>query len=152
MTDRLHLALAQMQPGPNPAASAAALRATRGLARGMGAELVLAPRFALAGWPCHDLARRADFRAACDAALADLAALTAEAGPGLVVGGPWEHDGKLHDALFLLEGGKVAARRARHAIRPGEPFDPGPAPGPDPARGSSGPQGAARSPTTAATA
>jgi NAD+ synthase len=44
-------------------------------------------------------------------------------------------DGKLHDALFLLDGGKVAARRARHVVGPGEPFDPGPAPGPVAFRG-----------------
>jgi NAD+ synthase len=101
----------------------------------MGADLVLAPRFALAGWPCGDLPRRADVRAACDAALADLAALTAGGGPGLVLGGPWATGGRLHDALFLLDRGQVVARRARHAIRPGEGFDPGPAPGPVAFRG-----------------
>jgi NAD+ synthase len=96
---------------------------------------VLAPRFARAGWPCGDLPRRADVRAACDAALAELTALTAGGAPGLVLGGPWATEGRLHDALFLLDGGRIVARRARHAIRPGEPFDPGPAPGPVAFRG-----------------
>ena len=134
MTDRLRLALAQMQPGPDPAANAAELRALHGRARDMGADVLLAPRGALTGWPCLDLPRRADHRAACAAALADLAPLTAE-GPALVLGAPWHDGDKLHDALVVLEAGKVTTRRARHAIRPGEPFDPGPAPGPVALRG-----------------
>ena len=135
MTDRLRIALAQTAPTAALAGNVAGLRDAWDRARGMGADLVLAPRFALAGWPCGDLPRRADFRAAYDAALADLAALTASGGPGLVLGGPWATEGRLHDALFLLDGGRVVARRARHAIRPGEPFDPGPAPGPVAFRG-----------------
>jgi NAD+ synthase len=135
MTDRLRIALAQTAPTATLAANLAGLRAAWERARGMGADLLVAPRFALAGWPCGDLPRRADFRAACDAALDDLAALTASGGPGLVLGGPWAPEGRLHDALFLLDGGRIVTRRARHAIRPGEPFDPGPAPGPVAFRG-----------------
>ena len=135
MTDRLRIALAQTAPTAALAGNVAVLRDAWDRARGMGADLVLAPRFALAGWPCGDLPRRADVRAACDAALEDLAALTAGGGPGLVLGGPWADAGRLHDALFLLDGGRIVARRARHAIRPGECFDPGPAPGPVAFRG-----------------
>ncbi|MCZ8148592.1 MAG: NAD(+) synthase, partial [Roseomonas sp.] len=135
MTDRLRIALAQTAPTATLAGNVAGLRDAWDRARGMGADLVLAPRFALAGWPCGDLPRRADVRAACEAALEDLATLTASGGPGLVLGGPWATDGRLHDALVLLEGGRIVARRARHAIRPGEPFDPGPAPGPVAFRG-----------------
>jgi NAD+ synthase len=135
MTDRLRIALAQTAPTAALAANLAGLRDAWDRARGMGADLVLAPRFALAGWPCGDLPRRADVRAACDAALAELTALTAGGAPGLVLGGPWATEGRLHDALFLLDGGRIVARRARHAIRPGEPFDPGPAPGPVAFRG-----------------
>jgi NAD+ synthase len=135
MTDRLRIALAQTAPTATLAANLAGLRAAWERARGMGADLLVAPRFALAGWPCGDLPRRADVRAAYDAALAELAALTAGDGPGLVLGGPWASEGRLHDALFLLDRGQIVARRARHAIRPGECFDPGPAPGPVAFRG-----------------
>jgi NAD+ synthase len=135
MTDRLRIALAQTAPTATLAANLAGLRDAWDRARGMGADLLVAPRCALAGWPCGDLPRRADFRAAHDTALADLAALTAGGGPGLVLGGPWAPDGRLHDALFLLDRGRIVTRRARHAIRPGECFDPGPAPGPVAFRG-----------------
>jgi NAD+ synthase len=83
-----------------------------------------------------DLARDADFRAACDEALAGLAAATADGGPGLLVGAPALEGGALYDTTFLLGEGRILARRARHAVpeRAG-PFQPGPAPGPVAFRG-----------------
>jgi NAD+ synthase len=36
----------------------------------------------------------------------------------------------VHNAAFLLDGGRVIARRAKHELPRGDPFDPGPAPGP----------------------
>lgn len=130
MTDALRLRLVQLPlPTADPAANAAAI------ARHLlpGADLVLTPGLSLCGGMPLDLARRADYRQACDAALATLAARTAEGGPALVVGAPWLDGDRLHEAAVLLEGGRVAARRARHL--PDAPFLPGPAPGPIAFRG-----------------
>jgi NAD+ synthase len=131
MTDRLRIALAQLNPHPGAvAANAARIRAARAEAAAMGADLLVTPQFSLGGAPPEDLARVPAFIAACEAALANLAAETDDGGPGLVLGGPWAEDDRLYDAAFLLDGGRILARRARHLPPPDGVFDPGPAPGP----------------------
>jgi len=58
-----------------------------------------------------------------------------------VVGGPWREGEKVYNALFLLEAGQIAARRAKHELPnygvfdDKRVFDAGPAPGPIPFRG-----------------
>ncbi|HVY05976.1 MAG TPA: NAD+ synthase [Burkholderiales bacterium] len=76
-------------------------------AREQGADLLLTPELSLCGYPPEDLLLRDDFRAACALALADLA--TKVTGIGVVVGHPFEHDGKLYNAASILQDGKVAA-------------------------------------------
>ncbi len=72
----------------------------------------------------------------CTAAIEALAAETADGGPGLVLGGPWRNGEKLHNALFVADGGRILARRAKHELPnygvfdDKRVFDPGPAPGP----------------------
>ena len=85
--------------------------------------------------------RKPAFVAACEAAIAALAADTADGGPGLIVGGPWRDGGKLYNAAFVLDGGRIVARRAKHELPnygvfdDKRVFDPGPAPGPVAFRG-----------------
>ncbi|MBO1076477.1 nitrilase-related carbon-nitrogen hydrolase [Roseomonas marmotae] len=136
MTERLRIALAPLNPHPGAVnANAARIRAARAEAAALDADLLVTPEFSLGGLPIEDLARDRAFQANCACALAELAAETADGGPGLILGGPWAEDGRLHDTAFLLEGGKVVARRARHAPPPDGAFDPGPAPGPVAFRG-----------------
>lgn len=137
MTDRLRIALAQINPHEGALdANADRIRRARAEAAGQGADLVLTPEFSIAGYPPEDLVLKPAFVEACTARIEALAAETADGGPGLVVGGPWIDGGRLHNALFLLEGGKVAARRAKHELPNYGVFDdkrvftPGPAPGP----------------------
>lgn len=133
---RLRLALAQMNPrAGDPAGNAALLRARRAEAAAAGADVLLTPQGSLSGWPLQDLAREGAFRAACAAEIAALAAETADGGPALVLGAPFEDSGRLHDGLFVLDGGRLQARRARHEVAGDEPFAPGPAPGPVALRG-----------------
>jgi NAD+ synthase len=98
---------------------------------GEGALLVVTPALSLTGRAAEDAA----LDAATLAAAEDLAAGTADGGPALLVGLPWRDGDRRHDAVFLLASGRIAARRTRHEIRRGEPFDPGPAPGPVAVRG-----------------
>jgi len=132
VSQRLNLALAALNPhlGALPG-NAARILAARADAVSQGADLLLTPQASLCGHPVLDLARDAGFRTACDAALAGLAAATADGGPALLVGAPALEAGALHDTTFLLGEGRILARRARHAVpeRDG-PFQPGPAPGP----------------------
>jgi NAD+ synthase len=137
MTDRLRIALAQMNPHEGELrANAARIRALRAEAAAQGAELLVTPEFSIAGYPPEDLVLKPAFRAMCDAEIAALAAETADGGPGLVVGGPWVDGGKLYNAAFLLDGGRIVARRAKHELPnygvfdDKRVFDAGPAPGP----------------------
>jgi NAD+ synthase len=122
-------------------ANVARIRAARAEGARLGADLVVTPELSVSGYPPEDLIRKPAFVADCEAAIAALAAETADGGPALVVGGPWRDGGRLHNALFLLDDGRIAARRAKHELPnygvfdEKRVFDPGPAPGPVPFRG-----------------
>jgi NAD+ synthase len=142
MAETLKIALAQLNPHEGAlTANAALIRNARAEAARLGADLVVTPEFSIAGYPPEDLVRKPAFIAACEAAIAELAAETADGGPGLVVGGPWQEGKKVFNALFLLEAGQIAARRAKHELPnygvfdDKRVFDAGPAPGPIPFRG-----------------
>ena len=142
MAETLKIALAQLNPHEGAlTANAASIRKARAEAARLGADLVVTPEFSIAGYPPEDLVRKPAFLAACEAEIASLAAETADGGPGLVVGGPWREGEKVFNALFLLEAGQIAARRAKHELPnygvfdDKRVFDAGPAPGPIPFRG-----------------
>ena len=96
----------------------------------------MTPEFSIAGYPPEDLVRRAAFVDRCEAALAALAHDTADAGPGLIVGGPWRERDHIYNAAFVMDGGAITARRAKHELPnygvfdDKRVFDPGPEPGP----------------------
>jgi len=142
MAETLKIALAQLNPHEGAlTANAALIRKARAEAARLGADLVVTPEFSIVGYPPEDLVRKPAFLAACEAEIASLAAETADGGPGLVVGGPWREGEKVYNALFLLEAGQIAARRAKHELPnygvfdDKRVFDAGPAPGPIPFRG-----------------
>ena len=137
MTSRLRIALAQMNPHEGELrANAAKIRALRAEAAAAGADLLVTPEFSIAGYPPEDLVLKPAFQAMCDAEIAALAAETADGGPGVILGGPWLDGGKLYNAAFLLDGGKIVTRRAKHELPnygvfdDKRVFDAGPAPGP----------------------
>ncbi|TCI00922.1 NAD+ synthase [Roseococcus sp. SYP-B2431] len=137
MTDRIRIALAQMNPHEGELrANAQKIRALRAEAAAGGADLLVTPEFSIAGYPPEDLVLKPAFRAMAEAEIAALAAETTDGGPGLIVGGPWCDGGKLYNAAFLLDGGRIVARRAKHELPnygvfdDKRVFDAGPAPGP----------------------
>ncbi len=140
--DTLSIALAQINPHEGAiTTNAARIRAARAEAARQGADLLVTPEFSIAGYPPEDLVRKPAFVAACEAAIEELARETADGGPGLIVGGPWQDGERLYNAAFVLDGGKIVARRAKHELPnygvfdDKRVFDPGPAPGPVPFRG-----------------
>jgi NAD+ synthase len=142
MNETLKIALAQINLHVGAIdANLAAIRRARAEAARLGADLVVTPEFSIGGYPTEDLVRKPAFVAACEDAIAALAADTADGGPAVLVGGPWQDSDKLYNAAFLLDGGKVAARRAKHELPnygvfdEKRVFDAGPAPGPVPFRG-----------------
>ena len=141
MTVALKLAIAQLNPHLGQIeTNLAMIRAARAEAARLGADLLVTPEFSIAGYPPEDLVRKPAFIAACDAALAKLAEDTADGGPGLIVGGPWHEHGangeRVYNAAFVIDGGKITARRAKHELPnygvfdDKRVFDAGPAPGP----------------------
>ncbi len=110
MTDRLSIAIAQIDPTVGGVAGNAD-RIRRARAEAGGADLVVFPELALSGYPPEDLVLKPAFQEACREACEALAKETADGGPALLVGLPWREDGRLYNAVALLDGGEVAALR-----------------------------------------
>lgn len=129
MSDMFHLTLAQRDPTLGDlVANLDAARAAWAEGFAEGADLVVLPRLFVTGWPAHDLLQQKAFLADAMAALEALAAELPD-GPALAVGGPRAEGGALHDALWIMQAGKVLHRQLRHA--PGaDGFAGGPPQGP----------------------
>ena len=98
-----------------------------GRARALGAELVVTPELALAGYPPRDLLERPAFVAACERELEALAAVTADGG-GLLVGTaeptPAEVPGnRVYNGAALLAGGRIVARFRKSLLPTYDVFD-----------------------------
>ncbi len=137
MTDRLKIALAQLNPTVGDVAgNVARAREARARARALGADLMLFSELFVAGYPPEDLVLKPSFQAACMAAVADLAKDTADGGPALLIGSPWRDATGLHNAHLLLDGGEIAAIRYKVDLPNYGVFDekrvfvPGDLPGP----------------------
>ena len=136
-TDRLKISLAQLNPTVGDiAGNVAKLTDALATARGQGADLLVTSELFLSGHPAEDLVLRADFLDAIERAVEVLKLLTAS-GTGLLVGSPWRHEGRVHNAALLLDRGELRAVRFKHALSLDEQrsFTAGPAPGPMAFRG-----------------
>ncbi len=137
MTDRLTIALAQLNPVMGDiAGNAEKARAARAVAAADGADLVLFSELFITGYPPEDLILKPAFQDDAEAAIRTLAGETADGGPAMLIGTPWRQDGRLHNAVALLDGGEVAAIRLKYDLPNYSVFDekrvfaPGPLPGP----------------------
>ncbi|HET7680642.1 MAG TPA: NAD+ synthase [Xanthobacteraceae bacterium] len=135
--NRLAITLAQLNPiVGDVSGNAEKVRAARQQAAADGADLVFFPELFIAGYSPEDLVLKPAFQAACRAAVESLARETADGGPALILGTPWVDDGKLYNAVALLDGGAIAALRFKVDLPNYGVFDekrvfvPGPMPGP----------------------
>ena len=145
MTERaaqFSITLAQLNPTVGDVdGNAAKARAARERARSDGADLVVFSELFIAGYPPEDLVLKPAFQAACRAAIEALARETADGGPAMLIGSPWVEDGKLYNAVALLDGGRIAALRYKANLPNYGVFDEkrlfarGPAAGPVTVRG-----------------
>jgi len=140
--DRLTIALAQINSvmGDIPG-NRRRVEEARARAAAAGADLVVYPELVIVGYPPEDLVLRLSLQEACEAAVRELAAQTADGGPAMLVTSPWRDGGKLYNSALLLEGGQIATVRHKHELPNYGVFDekrtfaPGPLPGPVPFRG-----------------
>ncbi|WP_310620227.1 NAD+ synthase [Flexibacterium corallicola] len=101
-----------------------------------GAQLVLYSELFICGYPPEDLVLKPSFVEACQSAVEELAKLTAQGAPAILVGTPWKQGDKLHNAVALLDEGKVQDLRFKVDLPNYSVFDekrvfqPGPLPGP----------------------
>ena len=110
--DTLRIAVAQLNPVMGDiAGNLAKARAARAEAARHGAELVMFTELFISGYPPEDLVLRASFVEACEAAVADLVADTADGGPGLVIGTPLRRASGLHNSVVVADAGRALAER-----------------------------------------
>jgi NAD+ synthase len=136
MTDRLNIAIAQLDPTVGDIeGNLAKLKSARDEAAQLGADLLVAPELYVAGYPPEDLVLKPAFVAACEAAVIGFAK-ECTGGPAVILGTPWRQDGKLYNAAVLIEEGRIVALRFKHDLPNYGVFDEkrvfaaGPAPGP----------------------
>ncbi len=135
MIDRLTIVLAQLnQSVGDLRGNSDAMLAVR--AAHPAADLIVYPELQLIGYPPEDLVLKPALQQAADAELERMAAVTADGGPAMLVGSCHRKDGKLYNAMALLDGGKIAALTLKHELPNYGVFDekrvfePGPLPGP----------------------
>ena len=108
----MSVALAQLNPHlGDVSANCQKLLQMRERAAAKGADIILTPEMFLAGYPADDLVLRADFMDRIEAAISRLAKATADGGPAIIVGAPCRDKDVLCNSAFILDGGKIVARR-----------------------------------------
>ena len=85
-------------------------------AQALGADVIVSPEMFLSGYPCDDLVLRDDFMHAIDEAIEKLVALSADGGPAIIVGAPHREDNTLYNSAFIIDEGRILARRDKVAL------------------------------------
>ena len=140
--DTLVFAIAQLNPTIGDIkGNLAKLVAAREEAAGRDADIVVAPECYMSGYQVDDLVLVDGFLENVMEAVEELARLTADGGPAVVVGAPRRNEGIIHNSVFVLDEGRVTAVRDKVNLAIGGVFDdprnfsPGPLPGPAMVRG-----------------
>jgi NAD+ synthase len=115
MTDRLTIALAQTTQAVGDLVGNAD-RMIEWRARAAGADLVVFPEMQLVGYPPEDLVLKPALIERAAAELDRLAAATTDGGPAMLVGTVDRQDGRLYNAVALLDGGRIVAIRHKHEL------------------------------------
>ncbi len=86
-----------------------------GAAKRAGADLLVTPELSLCGYPPEDLLLRPAFLEACAHQLSALATATSD-GPAVLVGFPEVAEGKRHNAVGVLRGGRMVTAYRKHML------------------------------------
>jgi NAD+ synthase len=108
MTDRLTIALAQLNPTmgdiPGNLAKARAVRAQAAQAK---ADLILFSELFITAYPPEDLVLKPALQEDAREAIEKFARDTADGGPAVLIGTPWVEEGKLYNAFAYLDAGEI---------------------------------------------
>jgi len=108
--DILRIAIAQLNPTVGDVlGNLAKAREARADAARQGADIILFTELFLAGYPPEDLILKPAFLKACEKAVREFAADTADGGPGFIVGTPLKRASGTHNSAVVADGGKIIA-------------------------------------------
>jgi len=137
IANTLRIAVAQLNPTVGDVAgNLAKAREARADAARHGADLLLLTELFISGYPPEDLVLKPAFLRACRKAIDQLAAETADGGPGVIIGFPRQDETGRYNSIAVLDAGTVIAVRDKVDLpNYGEfdekrVFDPGAMPGP----------------------
>lgn len=123
MSDSFRLSLAQLNPTVGAIdANIAKARQAWDTAREAGSDMVVFTEMFVTGYNAQDLVMKPAFEMAAVRAIEALAADCAD-GPAIGIGGPWAEEGKLYNAYFILNGGRVVTRVLKHHLPNETVFD-----------------------------
>ncbi|MFA5040098.1 MAG: NAD+ synthase, partial [Bdellovibrionales bacterium] len=124
MSSKLLIALAQLNPTVGDiSGNSSKLREAREEAAEIGAHLLVTSELYLSGYPTEDLVLKPSFQDSLHTAIERLAHETADGGPAILLGTPWQEDGILYNAVLLLDNGKIAGKSFKHDLPNYGPFD-----------------------------
>ncbi|MBI1236744.1 MAG: NAD+ synthase [Alphaproteobacteria bacterium] len=111
---KLRIASAQLNPTVGDiSANLDKARAARAEAAANGADLIVFPEVFILGYPPEDLVLKPAAVEACHAAIQ---AFAKEPGIAALIGTPWREDGRLYNAVVLIDGGEIKATRYKHDL------------------------------------
>jgi NAD+ synthase len=123
MANTFRLTLAQLNPTVGAiAANAAAAHQAWQVGRDAGAQMVAFPEMFITGYQIQDLVQRPRFIDDCMVAIEGLARDCAD-GPAVGIGGPLFQAGRLYNAYFILQDGKIATTVLKHHLPNDSVFD-----------------------------
>ncbi|MFZ0097850.1 MAG: NAD+ synthase [Gemmobacter sp.] len=123
MTSRFRLTLAQLNPTVGAIEENARLaRDAWDQAKAAGADMLALTEMFITGYQTQDLILKPVFVERAEAALMQLARDCAD-GPAIGIGGPALIDGKLYNAYWVLQAGKVVAKVLKHHLPNTDVFD-----------------------------
>jgi len=137
MTNELSIALAQINPTVGDVdGNTELIKKAREEAHAGGADILVTGELAVSGYPPEDLVLKPAFMDRIEEKISILASKTADDGPALIIGAPWRQDGKLFNAVMLLDNGEINTIRYKSLLPTYGVFDEdrvferGPMPGP----------------------
>jgi NAD+ synthase len=115
--NQLAIAIAQLNPVVGDIEGNLSLaREARAKAQALGAEIIVFSELFITGYPPEDLVLKRAFRNSAKTAVDALAKDTADGGPAVLIGIPWESAGKPYNAMAYCDDGTITDLTFKHDL------------------------------------